>query len=289
MQLQRVLLLEDTPEDAELIVDQLQGTFGDGLQVDVAADVPKATQLAAASAYDLYLVDYYLGAGATGTDWVRAQYQDHDGDIPAVIVLTGVDDVAQIESVAADTPGVCYFLSKASRDASDLIRSVRFALKNQLQKSRRVSDSVTIVMADDDLDDQLLVADAFEEARLENRLDFVENGEELLAYLRRQGKYAHLLGEPLPGLILLDLNMPRMDGRQALMEIRADDQLRRIPVVLLTTSEADGDMAQGYDLGANSYVVKPVNFEDLVRAVREITSYWLSIVTLPKMYYSAEN
>ncbi|MDQ6950116.1 MAG: response regulator [Mariprofundales bacterium] len=289
VQLQRVLLLEDTAADAELIVDQLQQHFGDGVRVDVAANDGEATKLAAASRYDLYLVDYYLGTAVTGTDWVRSCHQNYDGTMPPVIVLTGMDDVAQIEAEAAETPGVCYFLSKDFHDASNLRRSIHFALKNRDQMTQPRPNSVTIVMADDDHDDQLLVADAFEEVRLENRLDFVGNGEELLAYLRRQGRFAHLMNEPLPGLVLLDLNMPRMDGRQALVEIRADAQLRRIPVVLLTTSEADRDLLQGYDLGANSYVVKPVGFDDLVRVVREITTYWLSIVVLPTSYYRAED
>lgn len=119
-------------------------------------------------------------------------------------------------------------------------------------------------MADDDADDRRLTKDALEESRLANDLRFVENGEELLDYLRHEGKYKDEPNLPRPGLILLDLNMPRMDGRTALKEIKADPELRQIPVSVLTTSKADEDIFRSYDLGVNSYIVKPVTFEALV-------------------------
>ncbi|MDQ6993576.1 MAG: response regulator [Mariprofundus sp.] len=285
--LKRILLLEDSADDATLIVEQLQQAFGKTVSIDIASDSHHATALTADADYELYLVDYYLGIDVTGVDWVLTQRQSQSL-LPPVIVLTGLDDADQIELVASNASGVSYFLKKDFSDSSDLIRAINFALKNRMQMNLPVYDKITIVMADDDYDDQLLVADAFEELKLESRLDMVNDGEALLNYLRRQGKYVDLIDEKLPGLILLDLNMPRMDGRQALTEIRADAQLRRIPVVLLTTSEAESDLLQGYDLGANSYVVKPVNFDDLVAIIAHITTYWCSIVTLPSSYYRPE-
>lgn len=141
-------------------------------------------------------------------------------------------------------------------------------------------ESITILMADDDSDDRMLTRDALEESRLSNDLRFVEDGQELMDYLHRRGAYA-LEEPPRPGLILLDLNMPRKDGRQALQEIKADPELRRIPVVVLTTSKAEEDILRTYDLGANSFITKPVTFERLVEIVRALGQYWFSVVELP--------
>lgn len=143
------------------------------------------------------------------------------------------------------------------------------------------SSSVTIVIADDDSDDRMLIEDAFHESRLANPLVFVENGEELLKYLRGEGKYAGQSATKKPGLILLDLNMPRMDGRTALAQIKADAALRRIPVVVLTTSKAEEDVVRTYDLGVNSFITKPVSFEALVDVVKTLNHYWIEIVQLP--------
>lgn len=140
---------------------------------------------------------------------------------------------------------------------------------------------ITILMADDDPDDRLLTSDAMKEARLINDLRFVENGEELLDYLRRQGKFAPPADAPRPGLILLDLNMPRKDGRTVLKELKQDAELRSIPVVVLTTSKDDEDVYRSYDLGVNSYVVKPVTFEALVDTLQTLEKYWFQIVELP--------
>jgi CheY-like chemotaxis protein len=142
--------------------------------------------------------------------------------------------------------------------------------------------SVTILMADDDPDDRLLTEDALKEARLANEIRFVENGEELLQYLRHQGKFADKTLYPRPGIILLDLNMPKMDGREALQHLKSDSDLRRIPVIIMTTSKADQDILKSYDLGANSYVTKPVTFDELVEVVRGFGKYWFEIVTLPE-------
>jgi CheY-like chemotaxis protein len=139
---------------------------------------------------------------------------------------------------------------------------------------------VAILMADDDADDRLLAKDALAECKLNNELHFVENGEELLDYLNRRGKYAGST-IPRPGLILLDLNMPRKDGREALREIKLDPELRKIPVVVLTTSKADTDISKIYELGANSFISKPVTFDSLVNVMKIISNYWLGIVELP--------
>jgi CheY-like chemotaxis protein len=140
---------------------------------------------------------------------------------------------------------------------------------------------ITIVLADDDPDDRQLTEDAFMENRLANQLDCVEDGEELMDYLHRRGKYELLRNDPLPGLILLDLNMPRKDGREALKEIKADPSLRRIPIVVLTTSKAEEDIVRSYDLGVNSYVTKPVTFKSLVELIKVLGRYWFEVVELP--------
>ena len=140
---------------------------------------------------------------------------------------------------------------------------------------------ITILMADDDHDDCMLTKDALEEARLANDLQFVQDGEELMDYLHRRGKYADPTTSPRPGLILLDLNMPKKDGREALTEIKADPDLRGIPVVVLTTSQAEEDVLRTYDLGANSFITKPVTFEALVDLVTVLGRYWFGIVELP--------
>ena len=140
---------------------------------------------------------------------------------------------------------------------------------------------ITILYADDDAEDRMLVKDAWEESRLANELHFVEDGEELMDYLLRRGKHAKLAETPLPGIILLDLNMPKKDGREALREIKAEPNLRRIPIVVLTTSQAEEDIYRAYDLGVNSFIVKPVSFQSLVEVTKTLGKYWLEIVELP--------
>ncbi len=140
---------------------------------------------------------------------------------------------------------------------------------------------ITILMADDDADDRLLTQEALEESRLANDLRFVEDGEELMDYLYRRDKYVDPNLSPRPGLILLDLNMPRKDGREALEEIKADPALRRIPVVVLTTSSVEEDIFRTYDLGASSFITKPVTFEGLIEVINTLGIYWLEVVELP--------
>jgi len=138
-----------------------------------------------------------------------------------------------------------------------------------------------ILMADDDADDRLLVQDAFAESQFGGELRFVQDGEELLDYLLHRGKYEAQAQAPRPRLILLDLNMPKKDGREVLREIKADLDLRRIPVIVLTTSHADTDIGVVYELGANSFVTKPVKFDLLVKVMRALDQYWFGTVELP--------
>jgi CheY-like chemotaxis protein len=140
---------------------------------------------------------------------------------------------------------------------------------------------IVILMAEDDADDRLLVREAFDESRLLNELRFVEDGEELLEYLRREGRYESPDAAPRPGLILLDLNMPRMDGREALRAIKEDESLRRIPIVVMTTSKAEEDIFRSYESGASSYITKPVTFERLVELMKALGQYWIEFVELP--------
>ena len=140
---------------------------------------------------------------------------------------------------------------------------------------------IVILVAEDDAEDQMLVKEAMEESRLSNHIHFVSDGEELLAYLRHEGPYADIRKYPHPGLILLDLNMPRKDGREAMKEIKTDPKLRVIPIVVLTTSKAEEDVLRTYDLGVNSFITKPVSFSSLVNVMRTLGKYWFEIVELP--------
>lgn len=144
-----------------------------------------------------------------------------------------------------------------------------------------VGKNITVLVADDDPDDRLLTKDAWVDCQIESELRFVHDGEELLDYLRHRGKYADPDTAPRPGLILLDLNMPRMDGREALAALKADPDLRLIPVVVLTTSNADEDILRAYDLGVSSFVTKPVTFDRLMVTIRDLGNYWLNLVKLP--------
>jgi len=142
-------------------------------------------------------------------------------------------------------------------------------------------ETIVILIAEDDPDDRMLTIRALEQNRLANDIKWVEDGEELMDYLHRRGIYADAGSAPRPGLILLDLNMPRMDGREALQAIKADPELRRIPVVVLTTSRAEQDIVQSYDLGVNAFVTKPVTFVELAHAIRVLGNFWFEIVKLP--------
>ncbi|HEY5916024.1 MAG TPA: response regulator [Chryseolinea sp.] len=138
----------------------------------------------------------------------------------------------------------------------------------------------TILIADDDADDRMMIKEALEENNFSHDMRFVQDGEELLDYLHQRGKY---LTEKVlrPNLIILDLNMPKVDGREALSQIKSNAKLKRIPVIVLTTSRAEEDIVRTYDLGVNSFICKPVHYNDLVIVAREIGNYWFSTVALP--------
>jgi CheY-like chemotaxis protein len=141
--------------------------------------------------------------------------------------------------------------------------------------------TVNILLADDDEDDCMLAREALAESRLSSELYVVRDGEELMDYLYHRGRYVSLSSSPRPGLILLDLNMPKKDGREALKEIKNDPELRKIPVIVLTTSKAPEDIYRTYELGANSFIIKPMNFAALVEVMQTIGKYWFEIVELP--------
>ena len=148
----------------------------------------------------------------------------------------------------------------------------------QIQKKRT---PISLLVAEDDPEDRMLTQDALEESQVANQLHFVVNGEELLDFLYQRKEFADKEAYPRPGLILLDLNMPKKDGREALAEIKADPDLRRIPVVVLTTSKAEEDILRTYNLGVSSFITKPVSFDGLVEVMQTLSKYWFEIVELP--------
>jgi CheY-like chemotaxis protein len=137
---------------------------------------------------------------------------------------------------------------------------------------------IEVLLVEDDPGDVLLIKEAFDFNKVHNNLNVVNDGEQALAYLRREGEYA---GSLRPDLVLLDLNLPRKDGREVLAEVKADETLRAIPIVVLTTSEAEEDVLKSYQLHANAYVTKPVDFERFVSIVRQIDDFFVSVVRLP--------
>jgi CheY-like chemotaxis protein len=144
--------------------------------------------------------------------------------------------------------------------------------------SQAVAGAIEVLLVEDDPGDVLMTREAFEDNKVRNTLHVVSDGVEALAFLRREGSYTDA---PRPDLILLDLNLPRKDGREVLEEIKADEDLRRIPVVVLTTSEAEEDVLRSYHLHANAYVTKPVDFEQFINVVRHIDEFFVSVVKLP--------
>lgn len=146
-----------------------------------------------------------------------------------------------------------------------------------------------IIVADDTPADRKLTVMAFQKALLRNPIHEVRDGEELLNYLRREGDYANLPADHDPCLILLDLNMPRKSGLEALEEIKGDPALRHIPVIILTTSNAEEDIVRSYQLGVNSFITKPVHFDEFLEAIRKLGQYWLELVALPPEGHTREN
>lgn len=150
-----------------------------------------------------------------------------------------------------------------------------------MMKATQSSKPVHILIADDDEEDRMLIRQALLRNQINNPMHFVENGEEVLDYLYNRRQYAADEAYPRPGLILLDLNMPKMDGREAIIEIKKDPELRSIPIVVLTTSSAEEDILRSYNLGINSFITKPVTFNGFVEVMKILNQYWLEIVELP--------
>ncbi len=145
----------------------------------------------------------------------------------------------------------------------------------------RNKNSIPILVADDDMDDCEMIREALKESRLLNEVSFVHDGEQLLNFLNRKNHPSATAETPLPGLILLDLNMPKMDGREVLKELKRHPDLQQIPIVVLTTSQAEEDIIRSYNLGANSFITKPIEFQTLVQVMRDLGRYWFEIVELP--------
>lgn len=150
-----------------------------------------------------------------------------------------------------------------------------------MNPSANTPKPITILLADDSDDDRFLAREALQESRVRNELREVTDGEQLMDYLHRTGAYSDPSSSPRPGIILLDLNMPLKSGHECLVEIKADPLLRRIPIVVLTTSQAEADIVKSYDLGVSSFISKPVTFEGLVEVMRSIGSYWIDICAVP--------
>ncbi len=151
-----------------------------------------------------------------------------------------------------------------------------------VERETKAVKPLVILVVEDDPDDQFLTKEAIKESRIVNVLYFVKDGIELLDYLRHEGKFTEQL--PVPDLILLDLNLPRMNGKEVLREIKDDQKLCHIPVVVLSTSQAEEDVFQCYKLGASGFITKPVKFSDLIEIMKTLGNYWFAVVKLPKTY-----
>lgn len=145
----------------------------------------------------------------------------------------------------------------------------------------KIKQHIEILIAEDDDDDYMLTTEAMQEVRVLNKITRVVDGEDLLHYLNRTGNYTHLKGTPLPGLILLDLNMPKVDGIEVMRILNKRPEFRRIPIIVLTTSKSQEDIFKSYELGCNSYIRKPVQFDELIRVMKDFKRYWIEIVSLP--------
>ncbi len=149
---------------------------------------------------------------------------------------------------------------------------------NQDKTVNQTVKQIEILLVEDNEGDVGLVEEVFHEAKIMNNLNVAEDGEEAMLFLRREGKFSNV---PSPDIILLDLNLPGKDGREVLKEIKEDNELKMIPVVILTTSKAEEDILKSYDLHANSYITKPVDFDQFIRVIKSIENFWLDIVKLP--------
>lgn len=166
-------------------------------------------------------------------------------------------------------------------DFIDLSKAQRLLKSNSKEHCLPEANTITLLVADDDQDDRYMIREALEDQRLANDIHFVHDGEELMEYLLRRGRYQNPALSPRPGLILLDLNMPKKSGREALREIREIAEIADIPVVILTTSRAEEDILRSYNLGVSGFITKPVTFAGLVEALRDLPRHYLRIVEIP--------
>jgi len=150
--------------------------------------------------------------------------------------------------------------------------------------NQATAKQIEILLVEDNEGDIGLVEEVFQEAKIRNNLHIAEDGEEAMLFLHKEGQFSDA---PRPDIILLDLNLPKKDGREVLKEIKEDDKLKRIPVVVLTTSKAEEDILKSYDLHANSYITKPVNFDQFIKVIKSIEDFWLDVVKLPSKDNSA--
>ncbi|MDX8412489.1 MAG: response regulator [Mariprofundales bacterium] len=273
----RLLLLEDSPDDALLVQNLLQKEYNDQIIIDHASTAQEATQLALSEQHHLFLIDYMLGEPPNGAEWLIQIRQAIA--IPPVIMLTGLPDAQQVENIAKKFSSISYFITKDKIQSGALTQAIHFTLINRPTSH---SSKGTILLVDDDHDNVILIEDALQDLDQHYQLDAVENGDELIDYLNRHGQYEHLQNTPLPGLIMLDLNMPRMNGRELLKTVRNNEHLRRIPIVIFSTAASEQDIYDCYHLGANSFIVKPTSFNGLVTTMRNLTNYWFDLVALPQ-------
>lgn len=274
----RLLLLEDNLDDALLIQNLLTEKYGNNTTVDHATTVNQATQLAQSQKYHLFLVDYMLGEPPNGTEWLTQIAQKMT--IPPVIMLTGLLDTEKIEDIVKRFKCISYFITKDKIRSGALTQAIHFTLINlpTTHKSKG-----TILLVHNDADNVMLIEDALQELDQKYQLDAVEHGDNLIKYLNRQGQERALHHESLPGFIILDLNLSQTDRLQVLKMIRTSELLQRIPMIIFSTESSQRDIHDCYNLGANSFIVKPTSFNALVTMMRNLTSYWFDLVTLPKL------
>jgi CheY-like chemotaxis protein len=150
-------------------------------------------------------------------------------------------------------------------------------------KGKPMKKPASILLVEDNAMDVELILDAFKEARFDNKIQIAGNGKEALQYMFGEGAYADRQQYPLPDIVLLDLNMPGVDGHEVLKKIKSTEKLKRLPVIILTSSKDEGDRAMSYDNGANSYLVKPVSFDDFLKVVKQVSEYWLTLNIKPPL------
>lgn len=310
-----ILMAEDDPDDRLLLIDAVDEAelhldiefVGDGIELlDRLRRAEPGDLDDGPSLPNLILLDLNMPRMDGREALEKLKADPNFRHIPVVIFTTSQspDDRGLVETL-----GAAGFMTKPSsfQDLVALVRRLpeycsqsteRKTRTNPIRHRNLTAPAVTapkstpmatatgpvhILIAEDDPDDRLLIKEAIEEAQINHPVVFFSDGLDLLDYLHARGDHAGRRADILPGLLLLDLNMPRMDGREALERIKQDPQLRRIPVVILTTSNSREEISKAYDLGANSFIIKPLNFDRLVEAMRSLSEYWLGTVVLSEI------